>query len=93
MPNVVDTQILIGLEYLKINKMKHYLKIKQFAFIILTSCLSIVFAQNNKTTSVYLIGDSTVADYTGDYEPGKDYMKSRYPVAGWGQEFQPFFYR
>lgn len=71
--------------------MKHYLKIKQFAFIILTSCLSMVFAQNNKTTSVYLIGDSTVADYTGDYEPGKDYMKSRYPVAGWGQEFQPFF--
>jgi lysophospholipase L1-like esterase len=32
-----------------------------------------------------------VADYTGDYEPGKDYMKVRYPITGWGQVFQPFF--
>lgn len=41
-------------------------------------------------TTVYLIGDSTMADYTGDYEEGKDYMKTRYPVTGWGQVFQPF---
>jgi lysophospholipase L1-like esterase len=48
--------------------------------------------QENKNivSTVYLIGDSTMADYTGDYEPGKDYMKTRYPVTGWGQVFQPF---
>ncbi|EJL70002.1 rhamnogalacturonan acetylesterase [Chryseobacterium populi] len=46
---------------------------------------------NKKVTHIYLIGDSTVADYTGDYEPGKDYMKARYPITGWGQVFQPFF--
>ncbi|WP_435133588.1 rhamnogalacturonan acetylesterase [Formosa sp. A9] len=42
-------------------------------------------------TKIYLIGDSTMADYSGDYDPGKDYMKTRYPVMGWGQVFQPFF--
>ena len=46
---------------------------------------------DQKVTHIYLIGDSTVADYTGDYEPGKDYMKVRYPITGWGQVFQPFF--
>jgi len=46
---------------------------------------------DKKVTNIYLIGDSTVADYTGDYEPGKDYMKVRYPITGWGQVFQPFF--
>lgn len=47
-------------------------------------------AIQQKTTTIYLIGDSTMADYTGDYDLGKDYMKTRYPVAGWGQVFQPF---
>ncbi|UKM66473.1 rhamnogalacturonan acetylesterase [Flavobacteriaceae bacterium GSB9] len=44
----------------------------------------------SKITTIYLIGDSTMADYTGDYDKGKDYMKTRYPVTGWGQVFQPF---
>lgn len=43
-----------------------------------------------KITTVYLIGDSTMADYANNYEPGKDYMKVRYPVTGWGQVFQSF---
>lgn len=47
--------------------------------------------RDKKVTRIYLIGDSTMADYTGDYEPGKDYMKNRYPITGWGQVFQPFF--
>lgn len=47
--------------------------------------------RDKKVTYIYLIGDSTMADYTGDYEPGKDYMKVRYPITGWGQVFQPFF--
>lgn len=47
-------------------------------------------AKQQKITTVYLIGDSTMADYTGDYDSGKDYMKTRFPVTGWGQVFQPF---
>ena len=47
-------------------------------------------AKQQKVTTVYLIGDSTMADYTDDYDPGKDYMKTRFPVTGWGQVFQPF---
>ncbi|MGI0107518.1 rhamnogalacturonan acetylesterase [Salinimicrobium sp. WS361] len=39
-------------------------------------------------TKVYLIGDSTMADYSNNYDPGKDYMKTRYPIMGWGQVFQ-----
>lgn len=47
--------------------------------------------RDKKVTHIYLIGDSTMADYTGDYEPGQDYLKVRYPITGWGQVFQPFF--
>ncbi|MCX2680007.1 rhamnogalacturonan acetylesterase [Galbibacter sp. EGI 63066] len=46
--------------------------------------------EGNKVTTVYLIGDSTMANYADNYDPGKDYMKTRYPVTGWGQVFQPF---
>ncbi|WP_215223716.1 rhamnogalacturonan acetylesterase [Echinicola shivajiensis] len=48
------------------------------------------FRPKEKVVKVYLIGDSTVADYSGDYDPGKDYMKTRYPVMGWGQTFQAY---
>lgn len=43
-----------------------------------------------KPVKVFLIGDSTVADYSNNYDPGKDYMKTRYPIMGWGQVFQSF---
>lgn len=46
--------------------------------------------QHNPTV-IYLIGDSTVANYADNYEPGKDYFKTRYPVTGWGQVFQESF--
>ncbi|MBD0830837.1 rhamnogalacturonan acetylesterase [Aestuariibaculum sediminum] len=65
-------------------------------FLLLTACRESdkTEASNGKTktaiTTIYLIGDSTMADYTGDYEKGKDYMKTRYPLTGWGQVFQPF---
>ena len=39
-----------------------------------------------KVVKVYLIGDSTVADYTLD----ADYRAKRYPITGWGQVFQTF---
>lgn len=61
--------------------------------IIIVSILAIVlmaFTSQSDPVTVYLVGDSTMADYSGDYEPGKDYMKSRYPLMGWGQVFQQF---
>jgi len=39
-----------------------------------------------KITRVWLIGDSTVADYSLE----KDYRSKRYPLMGWGQVFQSF---
>ena len=39
-----------------------------------------------KITKVWLIGDSTVADYSLE----KDYRTKRYPIMGWGQVFQSF---
>lgn len=50
--------------------------------------LPLISVQEKAPVTVYLIGDSTMADYSGDYDPGKDYMKSRYPIMGWGQVFQ-----
>lgn len=44
-----------------------------------------------KILKVYLIGDSTMADYS-KYE-GEDYMNKRYPLMGWGQVFQEMFDR
>ncbi|WP_372648127.1 rhamnogalacturonan acetylesterase [Draconibacterium sp.] len=44
---------------------------------------------NTKAIKIWLIGDSTVADYSNNYDDG-DYMKDRYPITGWGQVFQSF---
>jgi len=43
-------------------------------------------AAGKKITGVWLIGDSTVADYSLE----KDYQLKRYPIMGWGQVFQTF---
>jgi len=64
-------------------------------FIIPILCLTLgivitAFDKSKSRTTVYLIGDSTMADYANNYEEGKDYMKTRYPVTGWGQVFQQF---
>ncbi|HSP82741.1 MAG TPA: rhamnogalacturonan acetylesterase [Gillisia sp.] len=62
----------------------------QFYTGILLFVFSFLFGfQQEKVTTVYLIGDSTMADYSNNYDEGKDYMKTRYPIAGWGQVFQP----
>lgn len=42
-----------------------------------------------RTINVFLIGDSTVADYTLD----SGYRSKKYPIAGWGQVFQQFMSR
>lgn len=39
-----------------------------------------------KITKVWIIGDSTVADYSLE----ADYRSKRYPIMGWGQVFQAF---
>ena len=60
-----------------------------FPLVILVLSLSLVaFNLQKDTVTMYLIGDSTMADYSNNYDPGKDYMKTRYPVMGWGQVFQ-----
>ena len=55
--------------------------------LLLAACFCFSFLGKEKITKVYLIGDSTMADYTLYDE---DYKKQRYPVTGWGQVFQPF---
>ena len=56
--------------------------------IVALALLAFNFHQDPVT--IYLIGDSTMADYSGNYDEGKDYMKTRYPLMGWGQVFQQF---
>jgi lysophospholipase L1-like esterase len=65
--------------------MKEYVCVLMCCFVI-TACQK----QKKDFTTIYLIGDSTMADYTGNYDPGKDYTKTRYPITGWGQVFQQF---
>lgn len=67
--------------------LKNILKLL-FSLTVITIIMAFNVKENH--TTIYLIGDSTMADYTGDYDPGKDYMKTRYPVTGWGQVFQSF---
>lgn len=45
------------------------------------------FGFKSKVTTVYLIGDSTVADYSLE----ENYQTKKFPQVGWGQVFQPFF--
>ena len=55
---------------------------------LLIFLLPLLWCQQDEPTKIYLIGDSTMADYSGDYDKDKDYMKTRYPLMGWGQVFQ-----
>ncbi|MCF4101072.1 rhamnogalacturonan acetylesterase [Gillisia sp. M10.2A] len=64
--------------------------IKKISLVLLLGFACIAFTNQQKPVRVYLVGDSTMADYTGDYDQGKDYMKTRYPLTGWGQVFQEF---
>lgn len=59
-----------------------------FLLILLAGCRD----TSQSPVSIYLIGDSTMADYSDNYDPGKDYMKSRFPMTGWGQVFQELFH-
>lgn len=63
---------------------------KKIAGLLLISFLMLSFHVHQDPVTVYLAGDSTMADYSNNYDEGKDYMKTRYPVTGWGQVFQQF---
>ena len=47
------------------------------------------FSFKSKVTTIYLIGDSTVADYSLE----ENYQTKKFPQVGWGQVFQPFFHK
>ncbi|WP_324719948.1 rhamnogalacturonan acetylesterase [Salinimicrobium sp. HB62] len=59
-------------------------------YLLLVLMIPFLLLQEEEVVKVYLIGDSTMADYSDNYDPGKDYMKTRYPITGWGQVFQEF---
>lgn len=61
----------------------------QYLILLSISILLMSFMLKPKPVKVYLIGDSTVADYTLE----KDYMQKKYPITGWGQVFQQFLRR
>ena len=67
------------------------MKLIKQTLLVLLLILGSGFTQKEAITTIYLIGDSTMADYSDNYDPGKDYMRTRYPVTGWGQVFQSFF--
>jgi len=67
------------------------LKFLIFLFTFIICGIFSSFKNQEKVQTIYLAGDSTMANYADNYEPGKDYMKTRYPVTGWGQVFQQFF--
>jgi lysophospholipase L1-like esterase len=63
---------------------------RSIALLLIIILGSVELISQEEPVTVYLIGDSTMADYSGDYDSGKDYMKTRYPLTGWGQVFQQF---
>jgi len=64
------------------------MKIVKLGVIVILSIIAFSsFTSKSKITTIYLIGDSTVADYSLE----KEYQTKRFPQVGWGQVFQPFF--
>lgn len=62
-------------------------KYKLIVIAIIAIIALSAFSSKSKVTTIYLIGDSTVADYSLE----KEYESKRFPQVGWGQVFQPFF--
>ncbi|MFB9075887.1 rhamnogalacturonan acetylesterase [Flavobacterium procerum] len=63
---------------------------RKIKFFILGTCSVLLlgaFSFKSKVTTIYLIGDSTVADYSLE----ENYQTKKFPQVGWGQVFQPFF--
>ena len=62
------------------------MKKHKYLIAALGTVLLMSFIVKPKPVKVYLIGDSTVADYTLD----EGYLQKKYPITGWGQVFQQF---
>ena len=62
------------------------MKVIKILFILAVFSL-LAFQPAKKPINIYLIGDSTVADYSLE----SDYQEKRFPLNGWGQVFQHFF--
>ncbi|MFD2584853.1 rhamnogalacturonan acetylesterase [Pedobacter vanadiisoli] len=62
------------------------MKNHKYLIAILCSVFLMSFIMKPKPVKVYLIGDSTVADYTLD----EGYLQKKYPLTGWEQVFQQF---
>lgn len=75
-------------QFLNLNGVNKYL-ITLALVLMVPLCMGFLL-QKKAPVKVYLIGDSTMADYSL-YE-GEDYQKDRYPLMGWGQVFQPFMH-
>lgn len=59
--------------------------------LLIISILLGCYALPKEPVVIYLIGDSTIANFADNYDEGKNYFKTRYPVTGWGQVFQECF--
>lgn len=59
---------------------------KRYYYLLFIALIFSSFT-SKKVTTIYLIGDSTVADYSLE----DNYDTKRFPLVGWGQMFQPFF--
>lgn len=62
-------------------------KIRVYVIALCSVLLFGAFSFKSKVTTIYLIGDSTVADYSLE----ENYQTKKFPQVGWGQVFQPFF--
>lgn len=62
-------------------------KYKIFSISLFLILFLSAFSFKSKTMTIYLIGDSTVADYSLE----EDYQTKKFPQVGWGQMFQSFF--
>jgi lysophospholipase L1-like esterase len=60
-----------------------------YLFAVLCLFGLLAFKTVRAPVHIFLIGDSTVADYTLD----SGYLEKKFPLNGWGQVFQPFFVR
>lgn len=69
------------------------MNLKWTSILLLGTFCALIFSFKSEEDiqTIHLVGDSTMADYSDHYDPGKDYMKTRYPITGWGQVFQQFF--
>lgn len=73
---------------IRINNKLIFVKNFKITIMIIGSILILsAFSFKSKTMTIYLIGDSTVADYFLE----EDYQTKKFPQVGWGQMFQSFF--